>query len=98
MPDTPERIDPPMGLEPIGEPYEVLYLVKRPAYQLILTVPTTAPSGPHAWGGLLRVRFIHEGQTCEMVLDLPHLEDFHNDLIRLWEYVERARARHRQSV
>jgi hypothetical protein len=88
MPDTPE---------PIEEHSEVFYLVKRPAYQLVLTRPTSARAWPRAWGALLRLGFIHEGQTSEIVLDLFELEDFHHDLMCLWDYVERERARHRPS-
>ncbi|HSF30350.1 MAG TPA: glycosyltransferase [Candidatus Tectomicrobia bacterium] len=78
-------------------PTEVLYLVKRPAYQLVLTHHTSAPPGPHAWGPLLRLDFLRDKQTSEMVLDLPQLEEFHHDVTRLWEYVESERARNRPS-
>jgi cellulose synthase (UDP-forming) len=80
------------------EPSEVLYLVKRPAYQLVLTHHASAPTEPHAWGALFRLDFLHDKQTSEMVLDLPQLKDFHHDVTHLWEYVESQCARHRPST
>ena len=49
----PERIDGDIDREPLDESHHVVYLVKRPAYTLILAVPKTLPLPARRGTGLL---------------------------------------------
>jgi hypothetical protein len=81
----PERVDGDIDREPLDESYDVVYLVKRPAYTLVLAVPRTLPSPRDAALASCRIRVTDRRQTCHMALGLTELADFCKDLHQLIE-------------
>jgi hypothetical protein len=73
--------------EPIREPFEILYLTQRVAYGFALVVPKAVP-GAVRWG-LAFFRLWRPGQAPQdgVVLTLPELTAFYEDLGRLLEYL-----------
>jgi hypothetical protein len=82
----PERIDGDIDREPLDESHHVVYLVKRPAYTLVLAVPKTLPLPRGAALASCRIRATDRRQTGHMALGLTELSDFCKDLHQLMEY------------
>jgi hypothetical protein len=92
-PRSPDYLDRDDEREDDPEMYDVVYLVKRPAYEFVFAVPKTPAAllrGRHAF---FQVRFRNELEEQGFVLDLEALEDFYEGLSRLMEYVNIERRR-----
>jgi hypothetical protein len=83
----PERVEGDIDKEPLDESHHVAYLVKRPAYTLILAVPRTLPLTLGAALVSCRIYATDRRQTGHMALDLTELTDFCKDLHQLMEYL-----------
>jgi hypothetical protein len=90
---TPDAEARPSGgdLEPSREPFETVYLTQRAGYRFALVIPRVVPSAVRQ--GLARFRLWLPGQAPQdgVVLTLPELTAFHEDLGRLLEYLRRER-------
>jgi hypothetical protein len=76
--------------------YEIVYLIKRPAYEFAFSVPTAPLADLSHASPLFRLRFRKTHPEHEVVLDLKALEDFYESLTRLIEYVATERGKHPQ--
>jgi hypothetical protein len=93
MPGLPPRTDPDWDWEANDPAYQVRYLVKRPAYEFILAVPTDHPLFRSADSAFFQVRFKDRCQPHCLVLNRQELEDFYQSLGQLIEYIRIERAR-----
>jgi hypothetical protein len=73
--------------------YEVVYLIKRPGYEFVFSVPATRSAGLGDALGLFQLRFQKPHQDREIVLDLKALEDFYESLSRLMDDVNTERQK-----
>ena len=73
--------------------YEVVYLIKRPGYEFVFSVPTTRSADLSDALGLFQLRFRKPHQDREIVLDLKALEDLYESLSRLMDYVNTERQK-----
>lgn len=93
MPGSPKRSDSGCNWEAVGESYQVMYLVKRPSYELVFAIPTGHPSSCNLDHAIFQVRFKEQSQTGSFVLKLEELEDFYDGLSQLMEYIRIERAK-----
>jgi hypothetical protein len=93
MPQSPEHLDTDFDRERAANTYEIVYLIKRPGYEFVFSVPTAALSDASA---LFQLRFRKLHQEREVVLDLKALEDFYESLSRLMEYVSIERQKYQR--
>ena len=93
MPQSPEPLDADFDRERAANTYEIVYLIKRPGYEFVFSVPTAALSDASA---LFQLRFRKLHQEREVVLDLKALEDFYESLSRLMEYVSIERQKYQR--
>ena len=77
--------------------YEIVYLIKRPGYEFVFSVPTAHTADVSDASALFQLRFRKPHQEQEVVLDLKALEDFYESLSRLMEYVSIERQKSPQS-
>ena len=77
--------------------YEIVYLIKRPGYEFVYSVPTAHTADGSDAPALFQLRFRQPHQEREVVLDLKALEDFYESLSRLMEYVSIERQKSPQS-
>jgi hypothetical protein len=87
MAKSPEPLDGNSDRERDANTYQVVYLVKRLTYELILAVPETQTPSHSEKPAVFQVHFRNQPQEQGFVLDLPELEDFYESLSRLLEYV-----------
>ena len=73
--------------------YEIVYVIKRPGYEFVFSVPTAHNADVGDASALFQLRFRKPLQECEVVLDLKALEDFYESLSRLMEYVRTERQK-----
>jgi len=93
IPQSPEPLETDVEWESDPQMYDVVYLVKCPAYEFIFAVPKTQAAllrGQHAF---FRVRFRNQPEEQGFVLDLESLEEFYEGLSRLMEYIRIERLR-----
>ena len=95
MTRSPEPIDADADRERDGNPYQVVYLVKRPTYEFIYAVPATQTPSPSGRPAVFQVRVRNQPQGQRFMLDLQGLEDFYESLGRLMEYVHIEQQKHR---
>jgi hypothetical protein len=76
------------------QPYEVVYLAKRPAYEFSLALPKTPPPPTGGKQAFFRVHFRRQRQGREVVLEWNELGDFYESLGQLMEYVQIERRKH----
>jgi hypothetical protein len=97
MPDSPH----PMGTDSHWElndsAYQVMYLVKRPAYEFALAIPEALPLFQSADRTFVQVRFRGRCQSQSFVLSWEELEDLYQGLSQLVEYLRTERERCRKS-
>jgi hypothetical protein len=77
--------------------YEIVYVIKRPGYEFVFSVPTAHSADGSDASALFQLRFRKPHQECEVVLDLKALEDFYESLSGLMEYVSTERQKSPQS-
>ena len=77
--------------------YEIVYLIKRPGYEFVFSIPTAPTANLSDASALFQLRFGKPHQKQEIVLDLKALEDFYESLSRLMEYVSIERQKSPQS-
>jgi hypothetical protein len=87
MPGFPDGMDSSCNWEAMGANYQVMYLVKRPAYEFVFAIPTGHPLFHGVERAFFQVRFKAQPQTDSFVLNLQELEDFYDALSQLVEYI-----------
>ena len=93
MTQSPEHLDTDFDRERDANMYEIVYLIKRPGYEFVFSVPTTRIADLSDVSALFQLRFRKPHQEREVVLDLKALEDFYESLSRLMEYVNIERQK-----
>jgi hypothetical protein len=96
MTQSPEHLSTGFDRERDADKYQIVYLIKRPGYEFVFSVPTAQPADLSDTPALFQLRFRKSRQEHEVVLDLKELEDFYEGLSRLMEYVriERLQSPH----
>jgi hypothetical protein len=94
MPGSPNRMDADAAWQSHQATYQVMYLVKRPSYEFMLAIPEDHPLFLSADRAVFRMRFRHQRQTHDVVLNLDELEDFYERLSQLVDYIKVERERH----
>jgi hypothetical protein len=74
--------------------YQVIYLVKRPAYEFSFAIPEGRPLALSADRAVFQMRFRDQHRPHSFVLNLEELEDFYDGLSQLVAYIEIERERH----
>ena len=92
-----EHLDTDFGWERDANRYEIVYVIKRPGYEFVFSVPTAHTADVSAPPPLFRLRFRTPHQERGVVLDLRALEDFYESLSRLMEYINIERQKSSQS-
>jgi hypothetical protein len=92
-----EHLDTDFDRERDANRYEIVYVIKRPGYELVFSVPTTHTADISAPPPLFHLRFRAPHQERGVVLDLKALEDFYESLSRLMEYINIERQKSSQS-
>jgi hypothetical protein len=89
-----EHLDADFDRDRDANTYEIVYMIKRPGYEFVFSVPTAHTAAVSAALPLFRLRFRTPPQEREVVLDLNALEDLYESLSRLMEYItiERQKA------
>jgi hypothetical protein len=94
MTQSPEHLDTDFYRERDADMYQIVYLIKRPAYEFVLSVPTAPAVDLSGAEALFQLRFRQLHQQREVVLDLKALEDFYDSLSRLMEYLSIERQKY----
>jgi hypothetical protein len=90
---SPEPINSDTSRKRELQPYHVVYLVKRPAYEFIFAVPKTPPPFSGEKKAFFEVHFRHQPQQTGVVLEWDDLKDFYDSLGRLMEYLQTERQK-----
>jgi hypothetical protein len=88
-----EPLDADFDRERDANGYEIVYLIKRPRYEFVFSVPTAHWADGSAPPPLFHLRFRAPSQQQGVVLDLEVLEDFYESLSRLMEYIRIERQK-----
>jgi hypothetical protein len=89
----PENVDTKFDRQCILGSYEIMYLVKRPSYEIFLAVSKRPATYPREERLLLHVRFKDQCRTPGWVLEIGQMEDFFEGLSGLMEYLRAEEAR-----
>lgn len=96
---SPEHPQNDVEWERIEQTHQVVYLVKRAAYEFAFRVPKTRVGFLGAARAFFHVRFTKETrQPQSVVLSLEELEDFYDGLSGLMEYLRYERERRRPKL
>jgi hypothetical protein len=87
MTPSPEHLDTDFDRERDASTYQMVYLVRRPGYEFVFSVPTTRAAYLSGEQAQFQARFRDQHQGQEFVLSLEVLEDFYESLSHLIEYV-----------
>lgn len=79
--------------EPVDATREVNYFTKHPLYEFMLEKATPTTPDPRSQLPLVQLRFTGQSQQQGVRLPLTVLEQFHDALSRLLDYVKQERAR-----
>ena len=82
-----------MDWEHLEDSHHVVYLVKRPAYALVLAMPRTPPATSGEAQASCRLRLMDTRQTCDIALGLSQLVNLYEDLHQLLEYMLQEREK-----
>jgi hypothetical protein len=82
-----EHLDTDVDRERDASAHQVVYLVRRPGYEFVLSIPATRVADPSGEQARFQARFGDQHQGQAFVLNLEVLEDFYESLSRLMEYV-----------
>ena len=92
-----EHLDTDSDRERDANRYEIVYVIKRPRYEFVFSVPTAHTADVSAPPPLFHLRFRAPPQERGVVLDLKALEDFYESLSHLMEYINIERQKSSQS-
>jgi len=84
---SPEHLDTDFDRERDANTYQMMYLVKRPGYEFVFSVPIMRIADLSGEQARFQIRFRGQHQGQEFVLSLEDLEDFYASLSHLIEYV-----------
>jgi hypothetical protein len=87
MTRSPEHLDTDCDQERDAHTRQIVYLVRRPGYEFVFSVPTTRVADLSGEQARFQARFRDQQQGQEFVLSLEDLEDFYASLSHLIEYV-----------
>jgi hypothetical protein len=73
--------------------YDVVFMVKRRAYEFVFAVPKTQAAVLMGQQALFQVRLRNQPDEQGFAFNLETLEDFYEDLSRLMEYINIERLR-----
>jgi hypothetical protein len=73
--------------------YEIVYVIKRPGYEFVLSVPAAHTTDLTDASARFQLRFRGPHREREVVLDLKALEDFYESLSCLMDYVSIERQK-----
>jgi hypothetical protein len=90
---SPEHADTEFDWDRLRETHEIMYVVKRPAYEFCFAVPRKQANRVGEERPLVHVRFKDQAQTPGLVLEISQMEDFFEGLSRLMEYVRAEQAK-----
>jgi hypothetical protein len=76
-----------------AEPHDIVYLAKHPSYEVALSKPTPARTCPSREPPRVQLWFTNQPHRQGIVLTLEALEQFHDALSRLIDYVKREHER-----
>lgn len=98
MHSPPDSFDIDVDRERDLQPYHVVYLVKRPAYQFIFAIPKTPPPFSGGSEAFCQIQFHPQRNPQKVILKMDELQNFYDSLGRLMDYVqiERQRRQHQQ--
>ena len=92
-----EHLDTDFDRESDANRYEIVYVIKRPGYEFVFSIPTAPTADVSAPPPLFHLSFRAPHQERGVVLDLQALEDFYESLSRLMEYINIERQKRSQS-
>jgi hypothetical protein len=92
--ETPDISYPP---QPSEDTHDVMWLVKRQAYELVFTTPNSLHPLSHGEQPRLHVRCKAQRHTATFALHLEDLNHFYEDLLCMMEYVQSERQKLRRS-
>ena len=90
---SPEPLDTDVSREHEVQPYQVVYLAKRPSFEFIFAIPKTPPPFSGGKEAFFQVHFHPHRNRQGVVLQLDELHDFYDSLCQLMEYVQIERQR-----
>jgi hypothetical protein len=93
---SPEYVDTAFDWDHISETHEIVYMVKRPTYELLFAVPRRRACYLGEDRPIFQVRFKYQCQIPGLIFDIEDIEDFYDGLSRLMEYVQMEQDRHRE--
>jgi hypothetical protein len=85
-----------MGGNMNAEPHDIVYLAKHPYYEVALSKSTPARTYPSQESPMVQLWFANQPHRQGIVLTLEALEQFHDALSRLIDYVKREHERREQ--
>jgi hypothetical protein len=85
-----------MGGNMNAEPHDIVYLAKHPCYEVALSKSTPAPTCPSQESPMVQLWFTNQPHRQGVVLTWDALEQFHDALSRLIDYVKREHERRGQ--
>jgi hypothetical protein len=80
-----------------GKPRDVVYLAKNPCYEVTLWKPTLSSPGMRSEPPVAQLWFTSQSHRHGVVLTLKALEQFHEAVSRLLDYIEQECARQQRS-
>jgi hypothetical protein len=93
-----EKVNTEINRERLIEIHEIMYLVKRPLYDLCLTVPRMGATEQDNGRPLLQVRFKEQCLIPDLILEIGELNDFFEGLCQLMQYVRAEKVRRREQL
>jgi hypothetical protein len=93
MPGSPKRIDINAAGKSLQATYQLMYLAKRPSYDLMLAIPEDYPTLLSADRIVVQMRFRDQDQMQELEFNLEELEAFYESLSQLVEYIKAEREK-----
>jgi hypothetical protein len=98
MTPSPEHPDTDFDRERDASTHQMVYLVKRPGYEFVFSVPSAQVAHLSGEQARFQARFRDQHQGQEFVLSLEVRKDFHESLSRLIAYVRIEQQRPRTSA
>jgi hypothetical protein len=93
MPASPANFDAPHDRPPSGETHDVMCLVKRHTYELAFAVPHSPDALARGLPPKVYIRVKTPCRTARFSFDLADVERFHEDLLRMLEYMRSERQK-----
>jgi hypothetical protein len=93
MPGSPKRIETKASGKFQRATYQLMYLAKRPSYEVILASSKDHPPFLSADRISVQIQFRNQQQTQELVFNLQEFEAFYESLGQLVEYIKTEHER-----